>query len=197
MRRTTKEDCGCIDGRRAEEVHFIDENGNEAINEIDCLSAHERYKVAGGGYITSLAMLAGIGALGAHIDEDTSRIVDDLREHGIFCGAHNGHHGHGEKSDCGANDNIRLILENGVIHKESIKNSITGLLGIIGFDVDDKMIDKIFEDWNSVAENDEYFNGSCGNSRFEKIKTSINNINRDYDETENHVAVSKKLAGDH
>jgi len=197
MKKITKNDCGCIDGRRAEEIHFVNKDGDSDFNEADTLSIHERYKVAGGGYITAIGMLAGTDKISSHVDDDMSAVISDLSKDNIYCGTHDGPHSHGEKSDCGANDNMRLIFENGVKHREAIKNSIVGLLDIAGAEIDELLIDGLFDNWEKVANNDDYFHQSSGASRFEKIKDSINNATRNQEDSKDPLAVSKKLAGDH
>lgn len=197
MREATKKDCGCMDGRPAEEVHFVNKNGDNEIKQTDSRSIHERYKVAGGGYITAIGMLAGVDKLSSHVDTDMALVIDDLSKDGIYCGTHDGPHNHGEKSDCGANDNMRLIFENGVKHRNVIKDSIVGLLDVVGASVDELSIDNLFDNWNKVAQNDEYFKQSSGASRFEKIKDSINSASLSQENLDNPLAVSKKLAGDH
>lgn len=197
MLRASKKDCGCIDGRRAEEVHFVNKDGENIINETDDSSIHERYKVAGGGYITAIGMLAGIDKADGYIEDDMVSVINDLSADNIYCGTHNGPHDHGEKSDCGANDNMRLILENGVRFRNGIKDNIISLLSIAGIDADEATVDNIFDNWNKLASNDEYWHESSGASRHDIIKGSINDASRNQENPDSPLAVSKKLAGDH
>lgn len=190
-------DCGCIDGRRAMEVHYAEKDGKPAMHETEDSTIHDRYKVAGGGYVTGVAIMAGVGVLGSHVNDDVTRVIEGLAKDDIFCGTHNGCHEHGENSDCGANDNMKLIFENAVKHESAIKNSINGLLDIVGLSIGSEAINDVFDNLKYAAQNEAYFEGSCGHLRHEKMKKSIDNIFIENEDIEKPVAVSKKLAGEH
>lgn len=186
----------CFDGRPVGETITLDADGNTLTNQIEDISNSERYKLAGGGYISGLAIKAGLGEFGSHIDSDMSDLMHSLSKDNIFCGTHGGSHSGGEKSDCGANDNIRLILENGVKHQAAIKRSTFELLNAIGVKADDDSLDDIFENWGNITNKDDYFEGSTGKLRHDNVKEFITTKHTDNEMDDNSI-VSTNLVGDH
>ena len=204
----TEIDDGCIDGRKAVEITYRDENGElkTVILEND---GHERAKVAGGGYITSQAMRLGVGIKGETAHEDTLKVGTDLSEKGIFCGAHTGPHTQAEgATDCGANDKMELILANG-LNKETDENGeeIEGgqylilaatkkLIETAGLTFNEDIFNKVIANWRAVLEDKNYFGRSSGKERLQAAidvqqEASIKKGGP------KPVAVTKNLRGDH
>lgn len=87
MVEITESDDGCIDGRPA--VNLImpstDTVGNFEETAIENPYEHIRAKVAGGGYLTSLAMKLALDPHITHINEDLKGVAEHL--HTLVCAA--------------------------------------------------------------------------------------------------------------
>jgi hypothetical protein len=197
MQDITEEDDGCIDGRPAIEVLFVDENGNLATREIVDASNHERAKVAGGGYMTTLAMKRALDVPAGTVDEDLANVVGTLTREKVYCGAHTGQHGHGEATDCGANDKFQPILQNGILYRQEISETTSALLGAAGIEYEATIGDKVLNGWSETLTNNVYFAGSTGASRFTVIEQGIRAAQEATGDFAKPVAVSKHLNGDH
>lgn len=81
-------DDGCIDGRPAVTVSRVSSAAEVVESEVYDGDGHERAKVAGGGYLTSLAMRHALGRHEATPADDVHTLGTQLAEHGIVCGAH-------------------------------------------------------------------------------------------------------------
>lgn len=191
----TEQDDGCIDGRTAAEVMFVNDEGEIETRPI-MDDAHERQKVAGGGYLTALAMYRALQGSSEHIDKDLARTVKHLSEQGVFCGAHTGAHGSDEKTDCGANDRVAEIFENGDHYQKQISADVAALLGVAGLDYDATVMQRVVSGWSMTLSEAEYFEGSTGTSRLDAIMGSIQALTAAQKPTR-PLAVLKHLTGDH
>jgi hypothetical protein len=204
-------DDGCIDGRctqyvvvtDAEEVAalqsndvelFVNEDGEFYFKESDS-SNHERAKVAGGGYVTGLAARLGAGVKGATADSDIAQLGTDYASKDIVCGAHTGAHMKDVGTDCGANDKLRLILENGAVYKDKIQGNVEGLFGLIGLDFKPEVFEAVIANWQNATSDDAYFDGSTGKSRLEAVLATQEAVNKASGEKPR--AVTKHLRDDH
>ena len=195
MRPITDNDDGCIDGRGARRILFVSERGEFNEKPIDDSGEHLRAKVAGGGYITSLAMRVGLGEATGSIDNDLGGVVTDLAQRHIFCGAHTGEHAHDEATDCGANDKFTKIIESGLAFKDVIAGNVRALVAEAGLETDEATLTRVFEGWQGAVD-DGYGTGSTGAARFTVIEEGIRKAQAEV-ASDKPVAVSKDLAGDH
>jgi len=193
-------DDGCIDGRWTVELYVNTDGEFELV--IADNSNHERPKVAGGGYVTGLAMRLGAIGRGSSIDEDLVTTAEAFAENDIYCGAHSAGHTHVDENGvevgtgCGANDEFPVILHNGVAYKDDIKKSMGDLLGAVDMEFDKDLFDEVIANWEAVLADESYFAGSTGALRLQKIlnlqaEKSIEAGGR------KPVAVTKKLEGAH
>lgn len=188
-------DDGCIDGRPTEEVLFPSIDGSLVRKETDN-SNHERAKVAGGGYITGLAMLRSSDTRGNTIDGDLKIVASRLTENKIYCGLHTGEHAHDENVDCGANDRVQTIFENGILYRNEMAGTMSALLDVAGIGFEQEVFDKVISNWSATLNDQTYFEGSTGESRFKNITESIVDAQL-ISGSEKPVAVSKHLSGRH
>ncbi len=192
----TDHDDGCIDGRCAQRVLFVTEEGEFYERDIDDPSEHLRAKVAGGGYITSLAMRAGLGSVSHSLDSDLALVIDDLAAQNMYCGAHTGEHGHDEVTDCGANDKFPQIIANGVLYKETIAANTIALIREAGVTVDSYILDMVFDGWKTAIDA-QYGEDGTGASRFEVIESGLRKSQQTSGSKDKPVAVTKELKGTH
>jgi len=192
------EDDGCIDGRIANLVVLIkDLDLNEEAVPIEG-QGHERAKVAGGGYITTLAMYIAAKYDAGTVESDIKAVAELLTEKGIYCGAHTGEHSNaeGHTTDCGANDRIDEILRSAATYAGEIRATAEALIGIAGLKISDTVAEATRLNWREVAESEVYFQNSNGQSRFTVIKEGIADA-QVRSASEKPVAVSKDLSGSH
>lgn len=193
-------DDGCIDGRFTVEL-YINKDGEFELVVADN-SNHERAKVAGGGYMTGLAMRLGTVVHGANIEGDLEETVETLAGNKVFCGAHSAGHVHLDengvetKTGCGANDEFPLILHNGIAYADKIKGTMEALLNKVGMPFDVTIFDKVIEKWEEVMSDENYFAGSSGATRLQKILNfqAVKSIDAG---GRKPVAVTKNLEGAH
>lgn len=197
MRTITDVDDGCIDGRPADELLYLDEKGEFSTVPIDDPSTHERAKVAGGGYITGLAMKRAIDTAGVDVEMDMKVAADVLTDAGVYCGAHTGAHSHDSATDCGANDKIDTILANGVLYRKEITESMRGLLAVAGVELDQEKVDTVLSGWSETLDRPDYFGASNGANRFSVIEDTLREAQSRSGNYAKPVAVSKNLSGDH
>ena len=188
-------DDGCIDGRGTVEL-YVTENGEFYTKQVEDNSNHERAKVAGGGYITSQAMRLGVGMKGAHIDSDLAATGTELAAKEVYCGAHTGAHKHGDGTDCGANDKMQLILNNGLAYQEQVSGTTEALIKTAGLEFKSELFNKVLENWESVLSDESYFAGSTGASRLQEVLATQESAAK-IAGSRKPVAVTKHLEGDH
>ena len=192
-------DDGCIDGRPSASITVFDSANGDFVEHDGYSSAdHERAKVAGGGYMTGLAMLHALGAHDHTSSDDIKNLGSTLAAKGIVCGAHQDTHAQGGASGCGANDKYQMILQNASKFKKEISENVSDLLNVAGVPFDSDAFERTVDTWAQLASNDAYFEGESGNSRFEAIKTNIARAEQSKEnQTLSPIAVSKRLDGDH
>lgn len=190
----TERDDGCIDGRPAVTVLYVAEDGQFYEKPTYDGEGHERAKVAGGGYMTGLAMQHAIGLRNTAPATDIAGLGKKLAEKGVVCGAHEDTHAHGEASGCGANDKYQLILDNASKYEDDIAKSTAALMGVAGAEYDETLQQMVIRNWSETATDEPYFSGDSGASRFTAIKQNMAGVQGSSDKP---VAVSKKLDGDH
>ena len=192
----TEKDDGCIDGRTAEEVMYLNEEGELVISAVTPDDTHERPKIAGGGYMTSLAMYRSLYGSSSHVDSDLAKTTSILAGKNIYCGAHTGSHSQDDTTDCGANDKVETILQNGIGFRENIGKSVAALLEVAGVKYEDAVFGRVTSGWSTTLENAEYFSGSTGASRLDVINTSVQQAQIESG-NDKPLAVTKHLGGDH
>jgi len=197
----TDTDDGCIDGRIASLVRFINSENFEEQESFIADDGHERAKVAGGGYITALAMYIAAKFNTGSADGDLAAVTELLTKEGLYCGAHTGEHSdpNDHVTDCGANDKIDKILLTAVQYASNIRGTTEALLAVAGVQLDEGTVTaidaNIQKNWKTAAESD-YFDGSDGDSRMLVIKQAMVDAQKTSG-AEKPVAVSKDLAGSH
>jgi len=190
MKTVNGHDDGCIDGRPSQyEISYYIDQHPKAIN-------HEHARVAGGGYITSLAMACGQDTLHESADIDLRNATENLDNQGTNCGAHTGEHRHGDNTDCGANDRLKIIFENSIINRGDIAQTSKTILDTAGFAFNQAIFDSVLNQWSKILTNDEYFSNSTGESRFGVIESKIIKAHKN-SQNEKPVANIKQLSGDH
>lgn len=192
----TERDDGCIDGRAAVRVSYIDKNGERQEASVNMDDAHERAKVAGGGYLTSLAMQLALHPPAEGIERVLSYVVRALADKGMFCGFHTGDHQKDDTTDCGANDKFETILTTALTFHQPIADVTGALVSVAGASYDADLQQKIYENWSIAADAPHVFEASTGQSRSDTIFAAIADIQH-VENTERPVAVSKHLEKDH
>ncbi|HXH04853.1 MAG TPA: hypothetical protein VNI82_00290 [Candidatus Nitrosotenuis sp.] len=189
-------DDGCIDGRTAVSVEYVDTMGalREALVAIE--DKHERAKIAGGGYMTSLAMQLALHPPAEGIDNVLSGVVVALAEKGIYCGLHSGDHRSESTTDCGANDKFETILASGVRFSQEISSTTNALLDIVAVTFDETLQDKINDNWSMTADASHVFASSTGESRARTIFDTLGKI-QNATNADRPLGVSKHLEKDH
>lgn len=191
-------DDGCIDGRTAVEVTYIDMDGIERTVTIEVDEDHERQKVAGGGYITALAMELAIHPPSEGVEVMLQHVIGELAKHGIFCGVHTGSHGKPElgQTDCGANDKVETILENGILYKDQIAPNVRTIIETAGATYNESAQDNVNAGWVRALSDRSFFAGSTGTTRSSLVSVTVKTAQEAL-ESEKPLSVSKELAGDH
>ena len=197
MTDVNDKDDGCIDGRLTAYVllpfygEFKDLKTNAA--------KHNRYKVAGGGYITSLVMKLALDPEVETLDEDLRGVAHHLTMQGIYCGTHTGEHViNGKTVDCGANDKFEEILLRG----STLRNDIEGTISYVTKEFDlgvcfgKDVVDLAEAGLSITLSHRDYFAGSNGKARFDTIMDAISEA-QDTSQEERAVSVSKHLSGEH
>lgn len=198
MVRADVDDDGCFDGRPAELVTYVDDSGDLKTKPISFAAGdqHVRQKLAGGGYITGLAMKRGVEPAQGTIEEDLALTVDDLSEQNIHCGVHTGAQGNEENCDCGANHRIKDIFENGVLYGTEISGQVKGLLDFAGLPFSQTTMNSVFSGWASTVNQPGYFEGSTSMSRVGVILQRLHVAQKKLGASR-PFAVSKHLKGPH
>ncbi|MFZ1249680.1 MAG: hypothetical protein WAQ24_05175 [Candidatus Saccharimonadales bacterium] len=196
MREITDKDDGCMDGRGAIWAVFADKSGTLVKDELSSPGKHLRAKVAGGGYLTALAMQSALDSSIETVDEDLGVVARKLQAEGIICGTHSGDHEGGGKTDCGANDNLELIFQNGIDMYGHITKTIEAIYTRIGLEYDEGVANRVHEGWAGTMAHEGYFQDSNGESRYNVIMSHISSVQKD-GQQDYPVSTSKRLRGDH
>lgn len=195
MGEITDKDDGCMDGRGAKWVTFANKAGGFT-KKVTTAAKHLRAKVAGGGYLTALSMKNALDSHVAHVDEELGEVAETLTNEGIICGTHKGDHENAEKTDCGANDNLEIIFTNGLNHFGDIARTIESIYTLKGLPYDEGAASKVHAGWSETLEQEGYFAGSNGVTRYEVIMGHIAG-QQQKDGGEYPVSTSKHLRGGH
>jgi hypothetical protein len=191
-------DDGCIDGRCTGTVSYF-KNGEEVTVVADN-SNHERYKVAGGGYVTGAAMTLALGSESRQTTLDTQIAYTAalLNEKGIVSGMHTADvHGNATGTGCGANDQLPTILRNGSVYAEQISANLKALLAVADIPFNPQVFNRdVLESWNEAIEANGFAESSTGVSRLSEMKKAIQTAQAESG-TDTPVAVSKHLLADH
>ncbi len=196
-----EKDDGCIDGRLAQLLVFLEGIEGEDFNEIEIhdLTAHNRAKVAGGGYITSLAMEMALNSTHQTVDEALQYVVQHLASHGVYCGTHTGDHGSAQGVDCGANDRFEDIVSimYGAEYGDKILESVRGAWPLCQpGSVDDDTVALVKHNSHKNIIRDKFFAKSDGRARYGIIMDGIADAQKSSG-SERPVSVSKHLGGSH
>lgn len=196
----TDDDDGCIDGRLALTLVFPQGIEGEDFNEVEVTDPlkHKRAKVAGGGYITALAMKLALDPHVTTVDEDLQGVAYHLTHLEVYCGTHTGEHQSEDGVDCGANDNLPAILAAGDTKKENISTSIRSILERfkLGVSYDDEVAAQANAGLKQTLGHPDYFQNSNGQSRFNIIMENIAEAQRNIG-NDRPLSVSKHLKGGH
>lgn len=197
MVRCTHEDDGCVDGRCVCEIAYP-EGDDFATVSVEDNGDHERAKVAGGGYITALAMLQALGDRGTSPEQDIAYLADQLAKQHIYCGGHIGSHGKfGDGlTDCGANDKEDVIISGKAYEAESPAGGVALLMSYSKDVYDSDVTDRVLARWAETTGDANYLIDSNGVTRLEAaqdaiLKTEKNNADR------KKAAVIKNLGANH
>jgi hypothetical protein len=193
----TEPDDGCIDGRHAVQVSFLDSHGVFAVHMIDEHGLnHERYKVTGGGALSGIVGEISQGKLkSGSIDTAITHLIMTLAKHTIFVGAHTGSHGHHEYTDCGGNDALEDIMRNAEKYEKELEASVRAAMLRNKEPFDKKVFDSVIGYWQEARANG-FLTGSSGASRLEAIKRGIERVGAAYP-SDKPRAVIKHLDNDH
>lgn len=189
------QDDGCIDGRPVNSVTFIDSDGHQVTRPMSDDETHDRAKVAGGGYITSLAMQLGLQPQAATVDDELRDIIERLAQQHVYCGAHTGGAEHAA-SACGANEKLQTIVENAILYKTQIAESTKALIEAAGLSFSQSAYDGVIESWQKTLSNTDYFGTSTSGSRLEVMTETIAAVQQSGHVT-TPLSVAKNLSGDH
>jgi hypothetical protein len=199
MAKITDQDDGCMDGRGAIWAQFPDKFGR-LVDDTVTPGKHLRAKLAGGGYLTSLAMKCALDSHDAKVDVELASVVATLTAQKIACGTHSGQHkNEGEgRTDCGANDNLDTIFEKGINYFGDITKTIEGIYTAVGLPYNEGTAHSVAAGWAGTIEHEGYFEGSTGESRHEVIMAGILEAQNSLGGGEDSpVAASKHLRGGH
>lgn len=197
----SEKDDGCIDGRTAMSVTYVDQSGASRTVEVAFdveVAGHERYKVAGGGYITALAMELAVHPPAEGVVTVLRSVATSLAERGVYCGGHTGEHEDTEArtTDCGARDKEEPILETSLIYKDDVSQSTKLVCETAGRSYSEQAQSTVYENWAYALSKDSFFENSTGSSQAKAISDFIKEAQLAAGQ-EHPLAVSKKLRGDH
>ncbi|MBP7857654.1 MAG: hypothetical protein WAW63_00975 [Candidatus Saccharimonadales bacterium] len=198
MRDITEEDDGCIDGREAVMAAYTSVVGGELVTVEEPVKPgnHIRPKVAGGGYITGLAMKCALDSHTDSVDVELGEVAEKLDNEGVHCGTHTGMHSGHERTDCGANDKLEDVFHTAIDQFAQIAQSVRGGLDIAGLPYDDVTMEYVYSGWSGTAEHEAYFSGSTGESRFNIIMSHIAKV-QEASGKNYPISTSKHLNGNH
>jgi hypothetical protein len=150
------QDDGCGDGRSVGEV-FVGQSKKKK-------SLH-RPKVFGGGLMMAAACLVGLGKTDSNNLVEVFKQASELeRQKGVKFGLHSDDHAAGKSCGCGAIDNALPIINNIVLFRRQISQTITGL----GLGFTNEQLDEVFDNFEEANErlkNCEY----CGRDVFDAV----------------------------
>ncbi|MGE5309871.1 MAG: hypothetical protein ACM3JF_02210, partial [Sphaerimonospora mesophila] len=186
MVEVTDPDDGCMDGRHATKVIFMegDEFVTRPIEETG--RQHDRSKVTGGGAI--VGMMSFLSQGGGSIARDPERpltpeqlltnVVIALGAEEVFVGAHTASANGDDATGCAANDAVDTVMRNGNEWRDNIIPMAIASLKRQGESPDLEMINTVLENWQSLL-NRGFFDGSTGASRLKAIQDGIREFRKD------------------
>jgi hypothetical protein len=177
-------DDGCGDGRPTEKV-FQYLSGSDEKECVGYNASRLRAKVFGGGLVVASSMyrmLKGQPVEDDSVYHDREVVATILKENNVKYGAHTDSHASGESCGCGAIDKYTLMTTNVARYRNQIGNNIKTLYGN-EYDANRHAIDSVFEFYDALASNDDYFRDATGKQTMELI--------------EDEGAVIKMLRGEH
>ena len=162
-------DDGCGDGRPW--VKIMRMEANEGTKEVvEYKKSLLRPKVFGGGAIAASSMWRAVNGAPTNdlVTTDRSFIINELADRGFSHGAHTDNHAEGDNCGCGAIDKYVMITKNAIKFREQITDTLKALYGE-EFNSNYDAIVEAFRVYESLAENDAYFDGSTGRRTMEQI----------------------------
>lgn len=195
MAEITEEDDGCMDGRHAVRVAFPDGEGHFTVHDVLDQDVHERAKMAGAGPMTGMMSYLSAGKRGEHVDGDIETTCLELATHGVCGGSHTGPHGSENKTDCGGNDAIVSIAENGVRFHGRLASQVEAHFDFLGETFQQNDIATVAHRWQDALVTG-YFDGSTGVSRLGAMRRAMEQWQHKHPSERPHTVV-KDLDGDH
>lgn len=189
-------DDGCIDGRCVNEIAHP-KVGTFDVVSVEHNKDNDRAKLAGGGYITALAMYQALGETRISSENDIVYISEQFAKKGIYCGAHTGGHGSEEhgKTDCGANDKFYEIIDNGIRYRDEVGAIAEVLLKYSTDSYDQTVMKTAISTWDDTRKDTNYVVGN-GVKRLDAIRTGILHTQEQNPDVQT-VAVIKNLSDNH
>lgn len=177
-------DDGCGDGRGTVYMYRVKKaaTSDGAVKEVFERSGH-RSKIFGGGLNIGWAMqrvLWGVPKRGETLNDDRSRVADELDQMGIDYGGHTGSHAYGVKIGCGAFDEAIPIIGYVVEYANDLYKLTKQLKGS---HFNEDAFSKVVEVFTEVDKNHKYTEGATGRAALQIL--------------DQHEAVIKELNGEH
>lgn len=190
-------DDGCVDGRCVDEI-AVPNNESFNLKIVESNFGNERAKVAGGGYMTGLAMFKAIGEDLVSPDVDLEFLSKEFARQGVYCGAHTGSHGSEPKqtTDCGANDRFDQILDIAASHRAEVAEITSALVQPFVDTFHPELLKEDLDNWQHIVKETDNFSHSSGISRLDVIRDGILSA-QDSVKGEEKVSVIKHLGGNH
>lgn len=126
--------------------------------------------------------IKGVPANNQTVGQDRAFIAGELQKRNFSHGAHSDDHAEGTNSGCGAIDNYPLITVNAVKYRHEITGILKSLYGD-NFEDNKDAITAVFEIYESIAKDLNYFSDASGKESMQRILES--------------GAVVKELSGHH
>jgi hypothetical protein len=199
IKTCTHYDDGCLDGRCAVAIAYPTNGQVFETKAVQNNGDNERAKVAGGGYITGLAMYRALYDSQATVTQDLALVTAEFTKQGIYCGAHTGANGSQEtaKTDCGANDRLEEIMRNGTRYANEVAGVASELIKRAGQSYNPDAMSVGFDGWMTTLDGNDYLVDSNGVTRLDAIKQSIADAQESASSVDDKVAVIKHLGGSH
>lgn len=164
-------DDGCGDGRPTEKVfHYL--TGSDKTEYVEHNASRLRAKVFGGGLVVASSMyrmLKGQPAEDDSVYHDREAVVALLKGNNVKYGAHTDSHASGDSCGCGAIDKYTLMTTNVTRYRNQIRENLKSLYGN-EYDANRDAIDSVFEFYDVLAGNDDYFRDATGKQTMELIE---------------------------
>lgn len=198
-----RKDDGCMDGRSSAEIVYPSEVSDTGFEQVKVDSVakvlnHNRYKLAGGGYITAFAMQLALEPEVTELSTDLERAVNRLSEEDVYCGIHTADcNGDEASTGCGASDKIQKILRRALSLKDEVNSTIESVFDQLKMPFDPDAAKRADDGLEVTLGHRDYFENSNGKSRFEVIMRKIAELNKSKNNGDRPLAVCKGLKGEH